>query len=89
MSKAERELQRKIEKELNCIRRQFNRDVHANLAEYLDTLDEETGITIRDTMIAAIHNGCDVKVGLVVEPPEQETEVEAQARTSGIEIVKA
>ncbi len=89
MSKAERELKRKVEKELNRIRRDFDRTVHTNLTEYLDTVDDETGITIRDTMLAAIHNGCDVKVGLVVEPPEQETEVEAQARTSGIEIVKA
>ena len=89
MSKAERELKRKVEKELNRIRRGFDRTVHANLTEYLDKPDEETGITMRDSVIAAMHHGYGVKVGIVLEEPDEETEVEAQARASGIEIVKA
>ncbi len=89
MSKAERELQRKVEKELNRIRRDFDRTVHANLTEYLDKPDEETGITMRDSVIAAMHHGYGVKIGIVLEDPPEETEVEAQAKASGIEIVQA
>ena len=89
MSKADREMKRKVEKELNRIRRDFDRTVHMNLTEYLDTEDEDTGITMRDTFIAAMHKGYGVKVGLVLEEPEPETELEAQAKASGIKIVKA
>ncbi len=89
MSKAERELQRKVKKELNRIRREFDRTVHANLTEYLDTPDKDTGITMRDNVIAAMHRGYTVQVGLVLEEPDKETEVEAQAKASGIKIVKA
>ncbi len=80
---------RKIEKEVNRIRRDFDRNVHQMLTEYLDERDPDTGMTNRDTIIAAGHKGWGIAVGISLQEPELENEIEAQAKASGIEIVKA
>ena len=86
---SEKKMQRRVEKELNRLRREFDRTIHGNLTDYLNDLDAGTGSTNRDTIIGAMHRGFGVKVGVQLQEPEPETEVEAQAKASGIEIVKA
>ena len=82
-------IQRGIDKAVRRERRRFDQMIHANLTDYLDQHDAGTGATIRDTIIGAMHRGFGVKVGVQLQEPEQQTELEAQAEASGIEIVKA
>ena len=86
---SEKRQKRGIEKELNRLRRRFDRTIHANLTDYLNDHDPGTGATNRDTIIGAMHKGFGVKVGVQLQEPEEETEVEAQVKASGIEIVRA
>ncbi len=83
------DIDNKVQKELNRVRRDFDRTVHQMLTEYLDERDPDTGMTNRDTIIAAGHKGWGIAVGISLEEPHIETEVEAKAKASGIEIVKA
>ena len=83
------EIDAKVQKEVRRIRRDFDRTVHQMLTEYLEERDAGTNMTNRDTIIAAGHKGWGISVGISLQEPHIETEVEAKANPSGIEIVKA
>ncbi len=86
---SKKKMQREVEKELNRLRRRFDQTIHTNLTAYLDDRDPDSAVTNRDMCIGAMHKGFGVKVGVHLQEPEEPTEVEAQAKASGIEIVKA
>ena len=89
MTDAEQKMKRKVEKELNRVRRNARLEFHKKLDEYLDEEDPETGLQMIDTIIAYVYEGWGAAVGISLKEPETETDVEAKAKASGIEIVKA
>ena len=86
---SKKHIKREVEKELNRLRRRFDRTIHANLTDYLNAPDPDTNMPNRDIIIVAMHKGFGVKVGVQLQEPEEETELEAQAKASGLEIVRA
>ena len=80
----------RVAKEINRIRKEFRRTCHNELDDYLDQLDEQTGLPMLNTFIAYMGQGWSVAVGLkLTEPTQPETDIEQKAKESGIEIVKA
>ncbi len=79
------EIDKKIQKEVRRIRRDFDRTVHQMLTEYLNERDPSTGMMNRDTLIAAGHKGWGISVGISLQEPD----IESAAKASGVDIVKA
>ncbi len=71
------------------VRQQFRRQCHKMLDEYLSDTDGETSLPTIDMIIAYAGQGWGVSVGISLQEPAEETDIEAQAEASGIEVVRA
>ena len=90
-TRKEQRLRKRVGDELDRLRAQFRATCHTQLDGVLDDLNEY-GSPMIDLMLAAATRfgyGIVIQVHAVQPPPEPETEIESQAKESGIEIVRA
>ena len=85
----ENNVDQKQQKALNRVRQQFRRQCHKKLDEYLSEKDTVTDLPAIDMILAYVGQGWACSVGISLTEAEQETEVESEAKKSGIEIVRA
>ena len=83
------DIERKVAKELTKIRNAFLIQCHSQLTAQLAELDPVTDMPLMDVLLSYVSQGWGVHIGIALIQPEEETGIEAQARESGIEIVKA
>ncbi len=77
-----------VRAELQQIRDRFDCDMHTMLDDFLNAIDPQTGFTTRDVLISEAQRGHGISIGASTgKPPE--LDLEARAKASGIEIVKA
>ena len=85
----QKDIDARVAKEINRIRREFRTECHHQLNDYLDQKDEQTGLPIINTLIAYMGQGWGVAVGIKLTEPDEQTDIEQKAIESGIEIVRA
>jgi hypothetical protein len=89
MQTSEERRQKALDKELARIRRTTIATLHSRLDDYLTEIDPETSVPRLDTIIAYGGQGWGIAVGISLQQPEDQTELEVQSASSGINIVQA